>query len=54
MPVGNFKHTGIILFSTDDGGDVWMAEGCTENILLMHYFCYTVLLTYYFGLEVLL
>jgi hypothetical protein len=31
-------------------GHVWMLEGCTENMLLKHYFCYKLLLPYYFGL----
>jgi hypothetical protein len=31
-----------------------MLGGCTENILIICYFYYKLLLPYYFGLEVLL
>jgi len=32
---------------------MWMLVGCTNNMLLTHYFHYRLLLPYYFGLEVL-
>jgi len=50
---GKFKHTGLIILLLPDceGDEVWMLQGCTENILLIHYFYYKLLLPYYFGLE---
>jgi hypothetical protein len=30
-----FKHTGLVLASPDGKGNVWMLEGCTQNISLI-------------------
>jgi hypothetical protein len=53
---GKFKHTGVVLLSPDGRGDGVAGEcaGCTDIILLILYFCYKLLVSYYFGLELLL
>jgi hypothetical protein len=48
---GNFKHTGLILLSSDGRG-MRALEECIENEL--RYLDYKLLLPYYFGLEVFL
>jgi hypothetical protein len=41
---GNFKSTGLMLLSPDGRDDVWMLEGCIENVMLIHLNYYKVII----------